>query len=529
MKNYIKTAFTLILTFTITYLQAQDIHKAANEGDLDKVRELLEADSTLLESRDKRGNTPLICACSVHPTLIPHENVANYLIEKGADVNAKNKIGVTPIYFAIKNFNLVKKLIEKGADIHVKAYGGQTPIFMAGIHSNTKVVKLLIEHGAEVNNKAICGTIIHKIVGQNGDPEILKLLVDNGAKFTPINNGNTELHIAAINGYKELSKALVNLGLDVNTVNDYNHSPLYYAAKHGHRSTAETLISLGADTASIDETNYGKAKQLSAKISDGEAYLWSLATTSSPMTSTVIKTKNHLLIIDPINIDETEGKMLASGHLNLNELEGQNIIMFFTREAWDTPDIYEISKQLPKAEIISSFKPTTDSLKNEQTSPCIIANPNESHSLKGVKVHTIAALPRPWMSGVFFNGTGLGYLIEVDELRILHVGHHAPYGDDKEVRNNYRKEIDYLKQFGSVDIVILPVQGRHLGINYSQYLYLIDNLSPKSIYLLPDDMRTGEHLKCAEELKKRKIQVDYPEGGMAIGQRFHYIQNKILK
>ena len=47
------------------------------------------------------------------------KDTVNYLIEKGVDVNAKDKNGSTPLHYAAKmaNLKVVKLLIEHGADI----------------------------------------------------------------------------------------------------------------------------------------------------------------------------------------------------------------------------------------------------------------------------------------------------------------------------------------------------------------------------------------------------------------------------
>ena len=61
-----KKALTLIsvLAALLTAgLRAGEIHDAAAAGDLNKVRTLIQTDSTLLESKDNDGNTPLITAC----------------------------------------------------------------------------------------------------------------------------------------------------------------------------------------------------------------------------------------------------------------------------------------------------------------------------------------------------------------------------------------------------------------------------------------------------------------------------------
>jgi len=59
----IATLAFIIPMLTASGLRAGQIHDAASAGDLDKVRALIKADPTLLESRDNNGDTPLMTAC----------------------------------------------------------------------------------------------------------------------------------------------------------------------------------------------------------------------------------------------------------------------------------------------------------------------------------------------------------------------------------------------------------------------------------------------------------------------------------
>jgi ankyrin repeat protein len=84
-----------------------------------------------------------------------HTETAKLLIEKGADVNAKNNNGWTPLYAAAigDHTETVKLLIDKGADVNVKDSSGKT--ILHGIISkktvskrHTETIKLLKKHGA---------------------------------------------------------------------------------------------------------------------------------------------------------------------------------------------------------------------------------------------------------------------------------------------------------------------------------------------------------------------------------------------
>jgi len=524
----INTAWSLLLLFlflTVSGLRAGEIHDAAVAGDLNKVRTLLEADPTLLEAKDSDGNTPLISACGGPPV----NTAADYLIDKGADINARNKSGGSPVYFALRNLDLMQRLIAKGADINVRAYGGLTPLHQAASAGNLKVAQLLIDHGADLNTRGNWGTILQTLIYRQCDPtgEMVKLLLKSGAKLQPFSFGNTELHLAALQGSTDMARLLVECGADVDAVNEYGHTPLYYAAKHGHRKTADALIAAGAKESGIVEANYGNAPQLAAALKEGEAYLWFLGG-EAPGTGYAVKTKGHLLIFDPPGIDESPEAGLASGRVNPRELAGQKTTVLITRMSHPRfgPSVSELAKRLPSADFVLSFKPTADNAGNSDLPPYRLAGPNESFSVGDIKVHTIPAIHVPAMYRIFVGGEGLGYLVEADGLKVFHAGLHAARNNPVQMEN-YRKQIDFLKPFGPIDIAILPIKGRHLDIAYEPYLYLIDQLTPKAIYLIGDDLATEEHRKCVEVLRARNIPVAYPEGGIAVGERFHFLRDQV--
>jgi ankyrin repeat protein len=517
-------------------LWAGEIHDAAAAGDLIKVKALLEADPTLLESKDDRtqgnlkDNTPLISACWGPGSNNWQATVANYLIDKGANVNAKNEIGATPLYFATKDFDLTQRLLAKGADVNIRAFGDYTPLHGTAAAGNLKVAKLLIDHGADPNTNGSLGTVLQYMIRlSQPNEQMAKLLVENGAKLTQKSNlGNTVLHLAALKGTADWTRILVKLGADVNAVNDYDHTPLYYAAKHGYRQTADVLIAAGAKENTIAETNYGRAQQLNEKLKPGEAYLWYLGGTESPYSGYAVKTKDHLLIFNPPEIDDSPEAGLANGLLNPNELAGQKIIALILYPSYQgrsaRPSISELGKKLPGINVVLNFKPIADPASSSDLPSYHLATPHESFSVDGVQVHTIPAMRQLW-----FSSEGLGYLVEADGVKIFHAGAHAP-GNEASELEKYRKEIDFLKSFGPIDIAILPVNGRHMWwIDYQSYLYLIDHLSPKAIYLIGDDLAKDEHRKCIEVLHARNIPVAYPEGGIAVGERFHYLRGGTKK
>jgi uncharacterized protein (TIGR02145 family) len=512
---------------TASALWAGEIHDAAAAGDVNKVRALLEADPTALDSEVDRGYTALQMACSGGPpTWTKQVAVANFLIDKGANVNARSHSGYTALHRASsgprQDLNLVRRLLEEGADVSAQGPNGRTPLSSAAQSGNVAVAKLLIAHGADVNafDKYrgpvqpwdLSGTILQVAINYGESEEMAEVLVGSGARLGQKDpNGNTELHLAVLKGYVDLVQLLAARGADVNAVNGYGRTALYYAAKHGYRRAADALTSAGAKTNGSLETNYGRAPQLTATLKEGEAHIWGVG-----FLAYAVKTKGHLLVFNPSGIDESVEAGLANGHLNPNELAGQRITVLITEpERRSRPELFELTRRMPGVDLVTGFKPPASSADDSGILPYRLAAPSESLSVGDIRVHTIPALCG-----------GVGYLVEVDGIKVLHAGLHASSNEASQMEQ-YSKEIDFLKPFGPIDVAMLSVfsHAPRIVAAYEPHLYLLDQLSPRAVYLKGANT-PEEYPKCAEILRSRNIPVAYPEGGLAEGERSHYVREQ---
>ena len=126
------------------------IHKAADDGNIEAIKQHIAA-GTDVNSNDEW--TPLHAAAN--------KETAELLIAKGADINAKDNVGGTPLFWAAMEGNeeVAEALIRQGADVNAAGPEGWTALHWAVAMAQKKTVELLIGEGAEVNAKdAIYGT-----------------------------------------------------------------------------------------------------------------------------------------------------------------------------------------------------------------------------------------------------------------------------------------------------------------------------------------------------------------------------------
>ncbi|XP_031636939.1 26S proteasome non-ATPase regulatory subunit 10-like [Contarinia nasturtii] len=103
-------------------------------------------------------------------------------IEKVANVNAKDWKNET-LHGAAENghTNTLKFLIEKGANVDAKNENKETPLHKAAWNGQTDAVKILLESGANVNAEDwLNKTPLHK-AASNGQLDIIKILIEKGA------------------------------------------------------------------------------------------------------------------------------------------------------------------------------------------------------------------------------------------------------------------------------------------------------------------------------------------------------------
>jgi hypothetical protein len=103
--------------------------------------------------------------------------VVELLLASGANVDVRNRDGVTPLYHAAaKNLpDLVALLLLKGADPNAANLQGDTPLHAAAAYGNKQVVELLLKAGAKPSTKSKDGMTPAQFAMQQGHSEIAQL------------------------------------------------------------------------------------------------------------------------------------------------------------------------------------------------------------------------------------------------------------------------------------------------------------------------------------------------------------------
>ena len=156
--------------------------------------------------------------------------IAELLIEKGANVNIKDNSGFRALIHAIQRekTDLSKMLIEKKSDVNTKITFKTDGLYLKGFTPLTfnvdkEVAELLIKAGAKVNTRLSINDDSRNIQLENITPlmwvifdyntELAKLLIESGADINAKDkDGNTALDYARYRDNSEIEQLLIEKG-----------------------------------------------------------------------------------------------------------------------------------------------------------------------------------------------------------------------------------------------------------------------------------------------------------------------------
>ena len=214
-------------------------------------RDLLDRGADV-NARDKDHDTPLLLAShSLYPKSV------QVLLDHGADIHARGNRGQTPLHLVIKSgyysdefgFGIAQLLLERGMDVNVQDKDLETPLHLASYHLRLKLVRLLFDHGANINAENSRGrTPLHRVLedeyySDEGGFGIVQLLVELGADVNIRDKDQqTPLHLASRLMSLEAVWILLQYSADRNAENLKRKIP-FQLARESIREAMEQLPS----------------------------------------------------------------------------------------------------------------------------------------------------------------------------------------------------------------------------------------------------------------------------------------------
>jgi ankyrin repeat protein len=188
-----------------------------------------------VDAKDKYGRTPLLWAAKNG-----HVTIVSLLLEKRANINFSDGGGGTPLSSAAQNGHkaVVQLLLGKGANVNGEFLHGRAPLLWAAEAGHEAIVKLLLENGAYINARDMYGSSPLGCAAKYGHNAIVKLLLESNANIdTQDMSGRTlQLHPQDVDGGK----------LKIDAQDMFGRTPLWFAVVHGDMAIVKLLLENGA-------------------------------------------------------------------------------------------------------------------------------------------------------------------------------------------------------------------------------------------------------------------------------------------
>lgn len=171
-----------------------ELFRSAASGNVATTQQALDNGADV-NAREEEGETPLMYAA-----VEGHRDVALLLISRGADVNALSNNHETALGRAAfqGREETVTALISSGANLELGGDYSATPLMLAASQDQIGTMKVLVTKGASVNARDTTGdtALIYAIAG-HGSIDTVKLLLEAGADLNTANGkGVTPLTLA---------------------------------------------------------------------------------------------------------------------------------------------------------------------------------------------------------------------------------------------------------------------------------------------------------------------------------------------
>lgn len=260
--------------------------------------------------KDLGGMSPL-SVCAGYGLKI-YLDIMKLLLNAGADINQKNKLGESPIFHATRenNIDIVKFLLDSGANINTKTNRGSTPLSNAAYNNYIDMIKELVKRGADINTTdrtPIHGWSPLDNAIDKGNITIVKYLCENGATVT-----ENSFNIAIEKGHANVLKYFMKLGLNAPA------NSIYTLIKKKNPKLINLLSKMGGNLNYID--NSGETPMSRAMFDDLYECMESLCKLGANMTMLDIRGGFSYIQTAIIRADHKAVKILLDNGVDVNTM-----------------------------------------------------------------------------------------------------------------------------------------------------------------------------------------------------------------
>ena len=221
--------------------------QAARYGHIETLRYLVCLPEVDVNYRQAGNGTALHCAVDLKPRRQETTEVVQVLIDAGADIDAKNNYGHSPLHSACASgaLDVVKMLVEAGAGVRATNDRGEPCLILAARCGHTETVRYLVGLPEvdvnHVNHRYVANYTALQCALEGEKTDAVQVLIDAGADVVTNNNA---LHSACVSGTLDVVKMLVRAGAGVRATNEEGWTCLISAARYGHTDTVRYLVGL---------------------------------------------------------------------------------------------------------------------------------------------------------------------------------------------------------------------------------------------------------------------------------------------
>eukprot|EP00794_Sanderia_malayensis_P005571 gene5571-6259_t len=265
---------------------------AVKSGDMGRVKKTFDQD--LLNFRH-----PYTMDTALHYVAVSNVSkrkcMGEFLIKKGADVNAANKEKMTSLHLASECgfVDMVELLLKSDARVNALDNVGQIALHRAAQNGHVNICKILLQNGADASITSLQGYVaaqigpesVQKILlgaqdnsssdtnkqileaAKSGDISILKMLTTSQNVNCEDVDGrhSTPLHFAAGFNKLDVVQFLLQNSADVHAKDKGGLVPLHNACSYGHYEVAEMLVKHGANVNAADLWKFTPLHEAAAK------------------------------------------------------------------------------------------------------------------------------------------------------------------------------------------------------------------------------------------------------------------------